>query len=407
MKPLRYAAIALCTVLALLVCSLILPTFARYSNTASTAVLFGDDTDLLMGNTLSAATEVYDFGVYTRDTDLAEFTHTLRIVQPSSVSGVMRFSWDDTTRANKDIAVYVDSGYYITVQNSGYTDYTVSAADGVLEIPFSLMFSDPAVDRTAELNVSWYPDGTDEPTLFARYLLGVSASDAVGTVPTFVEENTSFIAQHLLQAEVTTSADYAGVLLSPSDGVFAAGTHYCHTTCPNGATLLRDSALFIPREEDSSRVYLDLSAHLTDNSPISLRVGVTDTVYSDITCTPSSVAALTVKLSHNAAVLSADQPLVVTLTEAVALKDGDWSQAGDTPADLQWQIFRREGDAFYPVTVGEKLTVTVSQQEDSGTLTVSVPDGAQPAGTYVLVVTQYYDGYPVLKTPVWFFIDYR
>ena len=385
--------------------SLIPPSFARYSNTASTAVTYGR-TDTLQGQTLSADKEIYDFGVYNH-TDASEFAHTVRIRHSAPLSGVLRFSWDDTTRSNKDIAVYIDSRYYTAVQNSGYTDYTVSAADGDLQIPFSLMFSSPAA-RVAVLDVSWYPNESDEPTLFARYLLTVSAEDAEGTTPSFVAENTVFLTDRLLQVEVTTPADHAGVLLAPADGSFTAGIRYYNNVCANGATLLRDSALFVPRAGDNTRLYVDLSAHLSDNSPLSLRVGVADTFFDTLSCTPpAGKASLTVALSNGAGIVSADEPLTITLTEAAALRDSDWSQAGNSPADVTWQIWRREGDALRSVTVGESLTVTAAQNADGGTLTVAASDGTQSAGTYLLVVTRYYYGYPVLETPIWFFIDYR
>lgn len=406
MKPFgRALLVGLCAMTAVVSLSLIPPSFARYSNTASTAVTYGR-TDTLQGQTLSADKEIYDFGVYNH-TDASEFAHTVRIRHSAPLSGVLRFSWDDTTRSNKDIAVYIDSRYYTAVQNSGYTDYTVSAADGDLQIPFSLMFSSPAA-RVAVLDVSWYPNESDEPTLFARYLLTVSAEDAEGTTPSFVAENTVFLTDRLLQVEVTTPADHAGVLLAPADGSFTAGIRYYNNVCANGATLLRDSALFVPRAGDNTRLYVDLSAHLSDNSPLSLRVGVADTFFDTLSCTPpAGKASLTVALSNGAGIVSADEPLTITLTEAAALRDSDWSQAGNSPADVTWQIWRREGDALRSVTVGESLTVTAAQNADGGTLTVAASDGTQSAGTYLLVVTRYYYGYPVLETPIWFFIDYR
>mgnify|MGYP003301255154 CR=1 FL=1 len=364
-------------------------------------------TDALLGETLSADTKIYDFGVYNRDVDVGEFTHTVRIRHGAPVSGVLRFSWDDTTCINKDISVYIDSRYYTAVQNSGYTDYTVSAVNGDLQIPFSLMFSSPAA-RVAVLNVSWYPNEGNEPTLFARYLLTVSAEDAKGSTPTFVAKNTAFLTDRLLQVEVTTPADHTGVLLAPTDGTFAAGTRYCNATCANGTTLLRDSVLFVPREGDSTRLYLDLSAHLWDNSPLRLSVGTSDTFSDTLSCTPpANTPALTVALSNSGSIVTADEPLTITLTEAAALRDSNWSQSGNTPADITWQIWRREGDTLRSVTVGASLTATAEQSADGGTITVAAPNGAQPAGSYVLVVTQRYHDYPVLETPIWFFIDYR
>jgi GDP-D-mannose dehydratase len=119
----------------------------------------------------------------------------------------------------------------------------------------------------------------------------------------------------------------------------------------------------------------------------------------------STESALTVSLSHAAGILSATQPLTVTLTEGASLRDGDWSHIGDA-VDLTWQMWRREDGGMYPVTTSEHLAITAVQNDAGGTLTLTT-DGKQPAGTYLLLVTQYYHGYPVLKTPVWVFIDYR
>lgn len=407
MKPLRRTwLMGLCAVTVVASLLLITPSFARYRNTASTAVTYGR-TDTLFGQTLSADTEMYDFGVYDHGVDTSEFAHTVRIRHSAPLSGVLRFSWDDTTRANKDIAVYIDSCYYTAVQNSGYTDYTVAALDGDLQIPFSLIFASP-VARVAVLDVSWYPDESDEPTLFSRYLLTVSGGNVTSAIPTFVEENTVFLTNRLLQVEVSIPAHYAGVLMTPADNTFSAGIRYYNDVCPNGATLLRDSALFVPRQGDSTRLYVDLSAHLSNNTPVSLRVGVSDIWCDTLSCTPlANTEAFTVSLNNDVGIVTATEPLVITLTQPVAMRDSDWSHTGNTPADVTWQILRREGSALQPVKVGQSLTVTVSQSANGAMLTLAAPHGTQSAGTYVLVLTQYYYGYPVLEIPVWFFIDYR
>ena len=388
MKPLsKVLCVGLCVVL-LLAVSLVTPAMARYSKTAYTATLYGDGDGFLYGQTLCATPFVYDFGVYTRGADDSTFTHTVRVVDTALTSGILRFSWDDTTRVNKDISVEIDSEYYTSVQNSGYFDYTVAAENGVLEIPFSLLFSSPA-PRTATLDVSFYPDGSDEPTLFARYLLTVVDEETTAAAPAFVAEHTSFLSDTLLMATVTTPEN--GVWLSPADGTFAAGTRYCTASSANGAVLVRDSAIYLPRTADTASVYVDLSATMRDTRPVSLRVAASDTAYSDTACTPAAHSALSVSLSDAAGVLSAQRPLTVTLTAASALQN------------FNWQVFRRVDDALIPVTVGEHFTVTAAQN----TLTLAAPDGTQPAGTYLLVVTQYHNDYPVLETPIWFFIDYR
>ena len=395
---------SLCILAMLASISLITPTYARYSNSASTAVVYGgkhtEDTQ-----TLSADTKVYDFGIYRVGTNITEFTHTLRITQSTAVAGMLRFEWDSTTRSSMDVAMYVDSSHYQSMQSSGYTDYTVSAPNGDLRFPFSLFFSTPASDRVAVLDVSWYPQGSDEPTLFARYLLAMDTGNTGSTAPAFVEGNTAFITDRFLKVAVTTPADCAGVKLAPAAGAFSTGTRYFNKTYSDGVTLLRDSALFIPRMSDSAELVLDLTAHLTDKNPLSLRVGVSDTLYSTLSRTPSTVA-LTVSKSSDVGILTASKPLTITLTEAAPLRDSNWSAVSGN-SDLTWQLWRRVGDSLQPITVGKSLTVTATQTQSGGTLTIAVPGGAQPPGTYMLLINQYYCGYSILETPVWFFIDYR
>ena len=387
MNPLGKAlCVSLCVVL-LLAVSLVTPTMARYSNTAYTATPYGDEHFFLSDQTLTATTAVYDFGIYTNGMSDAEFAHTVRVVDTEPVSGVLRFAWDDTTLVKKDIAVLIDSKYYVSMQNSGYADYAVAAEDGVLEVPFSLLISSPT-PRTATLDVSFYPDGSDEPTLFARYLLAIVDETVERQVPAFVAEHTAFLSDRLITATVTTPED--GVWLSPADGTFAAGTRYFTAACADGAVLVRDSALYLPRVADTASVCVDLSATMSDTHSVTLRAAASDAAYSEIVCTPAA-SALTVSLSDAAGILSAQHPLTVILTSCAALQD------------IDWQIFRRVGDQLMPVTVGTHLTVTASQN----ILTLATPNGTQPSGTYLLLITQYYNDYPVLETPIWFFIDYR
>lgn len=388
--------------------SLCSPIYARYTNIASTVVKYEPSSTTGKTTTLSADTAIYDFGVWTPDVDEMAFTHTVCIVDTPH-SGVLRFSWDDTTRSRRDMAVDIDSKYYTAVQNSGYTDYTVSADAGVVHIPFSLIFANPTTRRVATLDVSWYPDGGNEPTLFARYLVTVMPDVAQGTVaPAFVEGDTHFITDRLLQLVVTTPADSAGVQVTPTDGAFAAGSRYFNDTYPRGVTLVRDSAVYIERKGNSNRLLMYLSSPFTDNDAVSLTVGVSDTLFSTFSCAPiADTTLLTVAYSDAVGVVSADQPLTITLTEAAGLRDSNWSSTGNAPVDLTWTIQRRVGNTLIPVAVGETLTVSMKQTSNGGTLTVSASDGKQAPGTYLLTVTQTYDGYPVLETPIWFFIDYR
>lgn len=408
MKPWgKWLLMGACAAVAVTAVSLCSPAYARYTNVASTAVKY-EHASMDAVTTLSADTAVYDFGVWTPGVDEMEFEHTLRVAD-GSASGVLRFSWDDATRSQRDMTVYVDSAHYTAVQNSGYTDYTVLATDGVVQMPFSLIFANPTAQRVATLDVSWYPSGANEPTLFARYLLAVVPDEAEGaTAPAFVEEDTHFLTNRLLQVTVTTPDDSSGVRLAPAEGAFAADTYYCSDTYPQGVTLVRDSAVYVERTETDTRLLMDLSAHLTDNDPLSLTVGVSDTLHDTVSCNPvADTSLLTVSSDSEAYVVSAAQPLTITLTESAGFRDSDWSTVGGSPADLTWTVQQRVGNALVPVTVGEDLTVTVTQTETGGTLEIATPDGKQSPGTYLLTVLQSYDGNLVLETPIWFFIDYR
>ena len=409
MKPWgKILLMGLCVAVTVTAVSLFSPAYARYNNIASTAVKYDPSLTMVRQTNMSADTAVYDFGVWTPDVDNTIFEHTLQIADTQSISGVMRFSWDDTTRTQRDMAVYIESEYYTSVQNSGYADYTVSATDGDLALPFSLIFATPTMQRVATLDVSWYPDGSAEPTLFARYLLAVVPEESTATnAPSFVEEDTRFMTDRLLQVVVTTPADSDGVQIAPAEGAFAAGTCYYNDIYPQGVTLVRHSGVYVTHNESSSRLLMDLSAHLTDNSPVSLIVGVSNTLQSTLSRTPAADTAPLSVAADNTAFVVSTTPLTLTLTEAAGLRDSDWLSVGNASADLTWTVQRRVGDTLVPVTTGETLTITATQTKSGGTLTVSAPDGKQAPGTYLLTVTQTYRGYPVFETPIWFFIDYR
>lgn len=411
MKPLnRLFLLGLCAAVSLTALSLFAPAFARYSNAASSTAVYGDTALSPAGQTMFPHTGVYDFGVYSRNADRSEFSHTVRICEDGPVSGTLRFYWDEITRTQKDVMVYIENDYYTSMSSSGYTDYTVSAADGNLQIPFSLLFTAafPTADRVAQLEVSWYPADGDEPTLFARYLLTVNTAAAEGAAPAFIAADTAFLTDRLLQVAVTTPAEHTGVFLADANGTFAAGTRYFGDAYPHGVTLVRDSAVYLPREGDSTRLLMDLSAHLSDDSPVSLTVGVSDALQSTLSCTPlTAVKPLTVTTDDASGLVTGQKTLTVTLTEAATFRDSDWSHTGDTPNDLTWQVRRYADGGLQPIAVGEDLTLTVTQTANGGTFKIAAPDGLASPGTYLLTVTQSYYGYPVLETPVWFFIDYR
>lgn len=377
----RAACVGLCAVLAV-ACTLISPAFARYSNSDSIEVVFGDSSAVLEQTMADpTADAVYDFGVYD-GLSQEPFTHTLCICDDAPLSGFLRFDFDAASPRGA-VAVWIEPQYYTQQRDGGYV---VSASDGNLQIPFELMFSSPltATDCVVTLNVSWYPNDGTEPTLFATYLVTL-APDTVGEGDAAVlGGDTAMLTDSSVAAQVTVPADRTGVLLAQGtslDGAFAAGTRYFTQAYPQGVTLLRDSALYVTHD-GTETVLLDIS----DSSSVTLTAGVSDAWCDTRTLTPQA-AGLTASCDET--VVSASRAVTVTLnTDA---------------ADLTWRIDRYRGGALIPLTTGADLTVTPSGQ----TLTVEAPTGQLPAGAYRLTVTRTHLGYPVEETFVWFFIDYR
>lgn len=391
----KATCVGLLTVVALTACVVltIFPAYARYSNTVSTAVTYGDADAFFdrTRETLSIDTAEYDFGCL--DDSAASPAHTLRLTNVPEGKGILRFSFDEVTRTAKDVAVYIDSAYYTAVQSGSYS---VAPVDGVLEIPFSLLFTlSSGVERIAVLDVSWYPAGSDIPTHFARYRMALLAADPVGEeIPTF---DAICLADGLLQATINTPAEYYGVRLALGNSIedaFPANTRYFTDTCPEGITLLRDSALYLPYQEKTTQLLLRLAVKEVA-VPTILTVGVSENNSRSLSVGLSTSPALTVSLGNPAAVVSATSPLTLTITEAPTLQD----------TALTWRLCRRVGDTLLPVTTGDGLNVIADGA--SGTLTIDASTGTQPAGTYLLVITQTYCGSPVCEMPIWFFIDYR
>ena len=375
----RTACVALCAVITVAACVLISPAFARYSNSTSTDVVVGNPS-AVAEQTMSADTMVYDFGICNQNADAEEFSHTLRILDDAPLSGFLKFSFDHDSLG--DVAVLVDHAYYTQERDGGYL---VSASDGDLQVPFSLMFSSvPTTDRVAVLDVSWYPNDGDEPTLFATYLVALAPSAEGAGDTTFLGGDTALLTPSTVAAQITVPADRTGVLLAQGDtldATFTAGTRYFTKTYPQGVTLLRDSALYLT---STDMVLLNIPA--TDS--VTLTAGVSETWKNSKTNLTPQAASLTASCDGTA-VVSASQPLAVSLNADAA--------------DLTWHVHRYSGGVLTPVDLGTDLTVTASDH----TLTVAAPTGKQPAGTYRLTVTRTYFGYPVEETTLWFFIDYR
>lgn len=379
----RTACVALCAVITVAACALISPSFARYSNSASTDVVVGDPS-AVAEQTMSAVPDaaVYDFGICDQGVNVEEFSHTLRILDDAPLSGFLKFSFDPGSVG--DVTVLVNQAYYTQERDGGYL---VSASDGDLQVPFSLMFSSaPTTDRVAVLNVSWYPNDGDEPTLFATYLVALAPSAEGAGDTTFLGGDTALLTPSTVAAQVIVPADRTGVLLAQGDTLdapFTAGTRYFTNAYPQGVTLLRDSALYLTYK-GTETVLLNIPA--TDS--VTLTAGVSETWKNSKTNLTPQAASLTASCSGTA-VVSASRPLAVSLNADAA--------------GLTWHVHRYSGGVLALVDLGTDLTVTVSDH----TLMVAAPTGKQPAGAYRLTVTRNHSGYPVEETSVWFFIDYR
>lgn len=381
----RTACVALCAVITVAACALISPSFARYSNSTSTDVVVGDPS-AVAEQTMSAVPDaaVYDFGICDQGVNVEEFSHTLRILDDAPLSGFLKFSFDPDSV--DDVTVLIDHAYYAQERNGGYL---VSASDGDLQIPFSLIFSSPitATDCVVTLNVSWYPNDGTEPTLFATYLVTL-APDTVGEGDAaFLGGDTAMLTPSTVAAQVTVPADRTGVLLAQGDTLdapFTAGTRYFTKAYSQGVTLLRDSPLYLTHDGSTETVLLNIPA--TDS--VNLTAGVSETWKNSKTNLTPQAASLTASCSGTA-VVSASRPLAVSLNADAA--------------GLTWHVHRYSGGTLTPVTIGTDLTVTASDH----TLTVAAPTGKQPAGAYRLTVTRNHSGYPVEETTLWFFIDYR
>lgn len=386
------------------------PIYARYKNTTHTSAVFGYET-VPIASTLTADTAVYDFGCW-NEANSAEFADTIHLYGAGALSGTLRLQLDTVSAINAEIVVLADGAYDSSNINSGYSDYRLSAADGHIVFPFYLLFgSRVTTDRVATLDVSWYPDGSNEPTLFAHYFWAMNPLTDAAASNVYFSSAPALVSPTLLRASLYTPAQDFGVMLglgSTCSAPFARGTRYYIPTYPQGVTLLRDSPLCLERQADVSTILMNLSAHTASHSTFSVTAGVSATAGQTASVSTAGASVpLSVSLSDPAGVVSMENSLTVTLSTPAPFTDGAWNAAGSEAAQLTWQLQRLSDGVYTPISPDAHLTMAVQQTADGGTLTIGAPTGIQPAGTYRLILTMTYDGYVIAHTKVDFFIDYR
>ena len=406
--PVRLLALT-AVLIALLTFFTIQPTWARYNNTTRVSVIYGSEKE--MEQTLSENPAVYDFGCWTREVS-EEFESTILLKSETSLEGTLRLELDSFSRTNAEISVWVDPQQYVSAHTGGYTDYTIFAPDGRLEFPFALIFSsNPTTGRVATLDVSWYPSGSDRATLFARYLLTLDPVQPTTTDSTFLRDDTCFMAKDMVQVSVNTPSECDGVVLgcgTDLSSAFAKGTRYFTPQYPNGVTLLRESVVYLPRQADVSSVTVDFSAVSLEKSDLSITAGLSSDACNTLALSAADIAApFALSASNPAMIVSQAQPLALDLSMTSALTDAAWNSAGTGAAEFTWRVQHLSEGVFTDVVLDEHLTVTTSQTAEGGTLTVSAPTGECPAGTYRLVFSLTHNGYELVHSTTWFFVDYR
>lgn len=246
----------------------------------------------------------------------------------------------------------------------------------------------------------------------ARYLLTLNPQllcVSGASAPTF-GENTAFLTKSLLRLSVNVPTDSEGVMLAYGvnmSGAFAAGTRYYTAVYPAGVTLLKDSVLCFPFAGGSQQEVLVDCKGTTASTPVKITVGSSTVRFSTTSQTPvADTASLTVS-GATGAIVSTKSPLVLTIKEAAALSDSSWNDGGQSGAHLSYELQRLGDGRFSRITPNADIKIVPTRTGNGGTLTVSVPTGKQPAGTYRLVIKQTYDGSVIYLKTVRFFIDYR
>lgn len=378
-------------------------TYGRYANSTTVSVVHGGQMESV--STLSVDTAVYDFGCWNVGDNADELTHVIRLESESPLSGTLRFKWDDQTAEKNDLNVLVES----IPGSEG--KYSIQAENGRLEVPFSIVCTGTTRSGIAVLDVEWIPQRAEKAACSARYLLALNPTVAGSEESVVFAEETGFLSNNWLQLSLTVPETYAGVRFAPGlklSNTFAVGTTYFTDRYPQGVTLLRDSELFLPREADGMvSAVIDTGAH-TAGTPVNFVAGLSDTYSSNTSQTPTvQGTALTVELSHPAAVITAEQPLTVTLTEPAKLRDTAWNTDDGGECVLTWRVERLVDGTYVDLQTGDGLTVTAAQTTSGGTLVFDAGEGRAVPGTYRLVLNQTYRGYTVTDAAVSIFVDYR
>ena len=215
----------------------------------------------------------------------------------------------------------------------------------------------------------------------------------------------------MLQVSLNLAGDTSGAMISKGASIlteFKKNTVYFTEEYTQGVKLLRDSVLYFEKNANKKvKTVIDLGNN-TSNSSVNISAGASFENYVTTSQTPKT-DYFDVTLEHNGEypVLSRDNPLKFTVTEASSFIDNKWNEAGSSKGETIWYIERFENGAYKTLGSTENITVSVSQNSTGGTITLKTPKNEQQAGTYKLTVSQSFNSYNFGYKSITFFIDYR
>lgn len=377
-------------------------TTARYQQPPFSSTVYGEE---LSDNTVGPERRIYDFGGWTLGAE-QDPTATIVLHQHTPLKGVLRFAFDYTTAAQRDVSLFTEWG----LAGNGGT-YTVNEEDGHIALPFSLIVSTSTRSGVVHLDVEWIPDNVAEPTQSARYLLTLNQHGLCADVetPPAIGSTTEFLTDRLLRLSLQPPTTAPGLIVangSTLNDVFAAGLRYYTPLYPQGVLLLQDSTVYLPMDGSDSQEIL-LNFHQIDVSPIRIAVGTSDGYLATTAQTPASKVTSLHVTAEEPAIVNKTQSWTVTLNEAPLFHDAMWNNHLQEDNQLMVTLQRFVNGAFVDAEPSEDLVCAITQTENSGTVTVSAPTGKQPAGTYQLLIQQTWNGYPLHTQTIPFFIDYR
>ncbi len=397
--------VAICVVVALItLVNGIGVAYGRYNRVAFSSVVCG--APQADASTLTSDKRIYDFGCWQLG-QTGGFAHSVVLEQGEPLQGTLRFVWDAETRSKADITALP------TGEHSGSGGvYTVNEADGRLEFPFALFFSSTTRCGSAYLDVEFIPQGAEAAIASARYLVMLnpySVGQSVGNAVPAVSNNTAFLTNGLMRLCALAPGSCSGVTVAAGETVtdaFAAGTVYYHALYPNGVTLLQDSVLYLPANQEGM-VDAVIAWPQPPAQQVQIAVGVSQTNFTITRQTPTAATTAIELLAQSTPVVSRTGAATFTLQVPDTLPDSQWNTQNGSVAELTWQVQRLQGGQFTDVACGADLVAAVTQTATGGTITITAPTGRQPAGTYRLKCTQRYNGCSIAAAEVWFFIDYR